>query len=168
MYTIYLLISLVAQVIAWVITPLLPLFAVLRDGWSDNHNVRAVEPRLPSWLSWFDTPDNSLFGDKSWRSKHDGGYWSQVAWLYRNSLYGFKWTVLSREVQTDREVVGSTDINYHTNKYGSLFIYQHNGAWQYKCVKKLPFGKIFIGNFGWLLDDTEQSRALFMFSPRIK
>jgi len=166
-YLIYLLLSFVIQIVAWIITPVLPLFSVLREGWSDNHRVKAVEPRLPLWLSWFDTPDNSLFGDENYRREHGGGYWSQVAWLYRNSLYGFKWTVLSCPVILARSVEGDPFIDYHVRRYGTLFITQMNGYWQYKIVKPF-FGKIFVGNFGWLLDDTSQTRALFMFSPRLK
>lgn len=166
-WTLYLLLSLVLQVLVWVITPALPLFAVRRLGFSDNASCLSTEPRLPLWLSWLDTPDNSLLGDSRWRAEHSGGYWSMVGWLYRNSLYGFKWTVLAQDVEQVRWVQGDPQISYKQPRFGSLYIRQPNGAWQYKIVRPL-FGKVFEGNFGWLLDDTNKQRALFMFSPRIK
>ena len=166
-WALYLLISLVLQVVVWVITPALPLFAVQRLGFSDNASRLSTDPRLPLWLAWFDTPDNSLLGDSRWRAEHSGGYWSMVGWLYRNSLYGFKWTVLAMDVQDTQIIVGNPDIGYQRSRFGILRIRQPNGAWQFKIVKPI-LGKIFEGNFGWLLDDTTKQRALFMFSPRIK
>ena len=163
----YLLVSWLMQILAWVVTPILPWFKQERFGWSNNGRVRRTGWRLPFWLAWFDTPDNDLLGDSRWAAEHSGGYWSMVGWLYRNSLYGFKWTVLAMPVQQEREVVGNHDIGYQGNRFGTLRITQPNGAWQYKIVT--PFcGRIFEGNFGWLLDDTSKEKALFMFSPRIK
>lgn len=166
-WLLYLLLYIPVQLFAYLITPLLPLFAVQRMGKSANANVSMIEPRLPHWLSWFDTPDNSLLGDFGWAAAHDGGYWSKVGWLYRNSLYGFKWSELSMPIQTARVTIGDPTIDYHTRSFGELYIVQANGAWQYKRV--MPFcGKILVLNIGWLLDDTSQRRALFMLSPRLK
>lgn len=164
----YLILSLFMQGIALLVTPILPLFREWRHGWCDNGKYTAESMRLPLWLSWFDTPDNSLLGDARWAAEHSGGYWSMVGWLYRNSLYGFKWTVLSMAVMPEQQVrEGSADIGYQGHRYGKLTITQPNGAWQYKIVRPL-FGRVFEGNFGWLLDDTSKQQALFMFSPRIK
>lgn len=167
MYAAYLLFSFGMQLVAWCITPVLPLFREERLGWCNNGALLYPGPRLPSWLAWFDTPDNSLLGDSRWMADHTGDYWSMVCWLYRNSLYGFKWTVLAVDVQDTQIVSGNPDIGYQGSRFGTLRIKQPNGAWQFKIVKPL-FGKIFEGNFGWLLDDTTKQRALFMFSPRIK
>jgi hypothetical protein len=161
------MVLIVMQIIAWIITPLLPAFAVLRDGPINNNRTTGMASRLPLWLSWFDTPDNGLEGDENFHSSHPGNYWSEVLWLYRNSLYGFKWTVLSMPIENQWQIMGSMDIDYHIPVFGFLSIRQPNGAWQWKCVKPL-FGKIFVGNFGWLLDDRFQKNALFMFSPRLK
>jgi hypothetical protein len=169
-YFLYLLLYIPVQLFAYLITPILPAFRVLRLGKSDNANAYLVEPRLPEWLSFLDTPDNSLWGDHGWQTKHCpeyASYWGMVKWLYRNSLYGFKWSVMSMPVQQERAVVGDPAINHHTKTFGTLCIVQPNGAWQYKCV--MPFcGKILVLNLGWLLDDCSQERALFMFSPRLK
>lgn len=166
-WLLYLLLYIPVQLFTYLITPLLPVFKVDAFGVCDNNSYRQTQPRLPIWLSWFDTPDNSLLGDSRWAADHSGGYRSMVCWLYRNSLYGFKWSVLAMPIQTGRVVEGFTDIDYHTGVHGSFSIRQANGAWQYKSVK--PFmGRILVLNFGWLLDDTSQKKALFMFSPRFK
>lgn len=168
-YAIYLLASLVMQVIAWIVTPLLPAFASPRLGRSDNSSVEAVGPRLPKWLAWFDTPDNDLDGDHNWRKANpEGSYLDHVRWLYRNSLYGFKWSVLSAKMDRFKILFdGDRSINYHTGKFGTLKV-RMDGYWQWKRIA--PIGKTgwcWMLNFGWLLDDLDQDRALFMFSPRI-
>ncbi len=141
-YFLYLLVYLPIQFITYIITPLLPFFAVLRYGWCNNNSYQAEAMRLPMNLSWFDTPDNSLMGDERWSREHVFGYLSMVGWLYRNSLYGFKWTVLSLPEG-------------------------HISAWQWH--KKFYFKTFYLDlNFGWMLDNIENGRAMFMFSPRIK
>jgi hypothetical protein len=168
-YLAYLLLYIPVQIFAYLITPLLPLFAVKRMGNTDNNSYRQTQPRLPIWLAWFDTPDNSLLGDSRWMANHSGGYWSKVSWLYRNSLYGFKWSVLAAPANNRvcLTIEGPTNLNHHTKTFGVMRIKRGDGYWQYKCVK--PFmGRVLILNFGWLLDDPSQEKALFMCSPRWK
>lgn len=157
----------VMSVLAFFLTPLLPAFARPRLGPVDNNHGQAVEPRLPRWLAWFDTPDNSLLGDKNWKATHDGGYWSQVAWLYRNSLYGFKWGPIAAPMGGQRIIHGDPDINRNNGHYGVLRITM-GPYWQWKCVKPIGRSKrCWMINLGWMLNDASQARALFMFSPRV-
>lgn len=145
-YFLYCLLYFPSQVLAYIITPLLPILAKPIYGYCDNNSGYYKEPRLPLWLSWFMTPDNSLLGDPNWKAKHTGTYWDQVKWLYRNSLYGFKWTVLGAPMP---------DIE---NKY-----------WQWRYYS--TYLKV---DFGWLLLPykenpnlhLEQPKALFQFSIR--
>lgn len=173
MYFIKLVILLLMYVLALIIHPILPLFKEVRLGKSNNANAELEEPRLPKWLSWFDTPDNSLLGDENWKNTHNASHWSMLAWLYRNTLYGFKWTVLAHKV-TIPVHAGNLDINHHTKTFGYLKINDGN-AWQYKLVK--PFlGKVLILNLGWLLDPyvknpelkNTQPLALYSLSIRLK
>lgn len=168
-YIIYLIIYILLQIITYIITPILPLFAVNRLGWSDNHNALRIEPRLPLWLSWFDTPDNSFGRDGNFMSKWSEGYWSKVFGLYRNSLYGFKWTVMGARIVSDRVFDGNPQVNYHEPVYGLLRV-SCGKYWQYKKVvpSKIFIGYCWVLNFGWLLDDPKQDIALWMFSPRLK
>lgn len=150
------------------ITPFLPLFAEVRMGLSDNANREEYGPRLPDWLKYYDTPDNSLNGDKTFQEKNGIGYWQKVRWLYRNSLYGFKWTKLAAPMDLDELVIeGPTDINYRGPKFGT-FRANMGEYWQYKSVKRLSDSYCVIINLGWLLDDKSQKKALFMFSIRPK
>ena len=59
--------------LALLFAPLLSYFSELRNGALDNANSFGMAPRLLKQLSWFDTPDNSLWGDHGWRTKHCKG-----------------------------------------------------------------------------------------------
>lgn len=149
-------------------------------GWSDNRNVPAVEPRLPAWLAWFDTPDNSLWGDHGWRTIHCPAYKSyfgMVRWLWRNHGYGFKWSKLAARVSDPAciEWEGDPRINRNNGRTG-VFEARMGKYWQYKWVKRIGrTGYCISLNFGWLLDayvtdpacHYEQPLALFLFSPRL-
>lgn len=146
-YLTYLSLYIAIRLFALIVTPLLPLFAANREGPINNNSDIGTEPRLPTWLSWFDTPDNSLLGDLRWKTiQNSSTYWSMVKWLYRNSCYGFAWTVLGAPMP-DTE-----------NKY-----------WQYRV-----YNKVIRVDFGWLLLPYEsnpdlyktQPKALFQFSIR--
>lgn len=166
-WLLYLAALAVLSLVALLVTPLLPAFAAPRLGPVNNNNGTAVEPRLPRWLAWFDTPDNSLLGDSGWRATHGGGYGAQVAWLYRNSLYGFKWGPIAAPMSVDRVIKGDPTINRNNGHYGVLRIAMGD-YWQWKCVQPLgATGYCWMINLGWLLDDAGQQKALFLFSPRL-
>lgn len=165
-WPLYLLASFIMQVVAWIITPLLPLFKVSRVGPFDNNSQTKDAWRLPLWLSWFDTPDNGLCGDWNFIHKHfPCTHWSMVGWLYRNSLYGFKWSVLSAPMDAPARVkTGQQAVGWLNPGFQRITM---NDYWQWHLVK--TFGPVTINlNFGWLLNDGDQPRALFMFSPRVR
>lgn len=165
-WLIYLAALCAMSLLALVITPILPAFAKPRLGPTDNGHGQAIEPRLPHWLAWFDTPDNSLLGDSAWKATHNGGYFSQVLWLYRNSLYGFKWGPLAAPMSEPRIIKGDPTINRNNGHFGTMSI-RMGKYWQWKCVKRIgQSGRCWMINLGWMLDDASQKRALFMFSPR--
>lgn len=174
-----LIFSLIFDVLSLILAPILPLFARNLPGKTNNNNSSGVEPRLPNWLSWFMTPDNSLWGDSGWQSRNPGykGYLYQVGWLIRNHAYGFKWEVLSCPV--DMDILfwdGNLDLTRNDGGvFGDLWVIMGD-YWQYKIIKKIPFTTWAIMlNFGWLLDSycktkdlvKTQPKALFLFSPRI-
>jgi hypothetical protein len=135
-YLFILILYLPIQIITYIITPILPLFIEDRYGYLNNQHALGIGPRLPLWLSWFDTRDNSLDGDLKFQSVNKESYLSKVYWLYRNSLYGFKWTVLALTEGDPR-------------------------AWQYKREYKYLWL-----NLGWMLDNPEQGKLMFQFSIR--
>ena len=136
LYTIYLFLYLTVQFLTYLITPLLPLFSVSREGGLNNNSEYGYGIRLPLWLSWFDTRDNPITGDDRFYAQNLPSYINMVKWLYRNSLYGFKWSVLALNKGDPR-------------------------AWQYKR----EFGYIRV-NLGWMLDNPEQGKLMFQFSIR--
>jgi hypothetical protein len=176
-YLIYLVlvpISLILTLVAVLIAPILPLFAKPMMGWCDNHSYEAIEPRLSSWLNWFMTPDNSLYGDATFQSINGKSYWSEVKWLWRNPCYSFALRYLTPEYITS--VKGDKTIKDNDNaKKGWCFVHA-NGLFQFTSVTPIGFSRCIYINLGWnvrsLVDDNVQPKpnpyqATFVFSPRI-
>lgn len=136
--------------LAFVICPLLPLFAVMRDGPTDNANGVVYGPRLPTWLSWFDTAaDNSLWGDFGWRSEHCQKYWGtyrgMVGWLCRNPAAGFSWGPLAWLVAVDETFTFTSsgcglDLDKSRNAAGWFLIRSSRGAFHLRWVR--TFGRL--------------------------
>nr|DAH90060.1 MAG TPA: Envelope protein [Caudoviricetes sp.] len=99
------------KAICWI----LPFF-VQADGW------------LPSWLSWFSTPDNNADGDAGHWERHPGtDWWStykrRTAWFWRNTCYGFDMQILGVQVlETDTITVeGNPDIGDQSGISGKCY-----------------------------------------------
>lgn len=142
-YILLLPLNLIAPVINLLLAPIVVLFS--NDGW------------LPKWLSWFQTPDNSLDGDSGWKNEHRlwrdkpdvetsrfKVYVNRVLWLYRNPMYGFDHDVLGATFSPDSTITtyGDTTIHDGTNaKSGFCFtiIRDTNGKtyWGLLWVKQL-------------------------------
>ena len=178
-YLIYLIlvpISLLLTLIAVIIAPILPVFAKLLMGWCNNHSYQAIEPRLPSWLNWFMTPDNSLNGDATFQTMFPPNeWWSQVHWLWRNPAYSFALRYVNNPYFT--KVRGDTLIKDNDNAKEGWCLVRANGLFQFRWVHRIfSTNRCLYFNFGWnvigLVDpnvnpkpDTWQ--ATFVFSPRI-
>ena len=74
LYPFMALINFLTTIAAYILAPVLPLFAEQRDGWLDNGSIWGMGPRLPTWLNWFMTPDNSLDGDSTFQSINGQNY----------------------------------------------------------------------------------------------
>lgn len=98
-------IHIIITITAYILAPLLAICDTPRWGNLDNGNDVGYGPRLPNWLSWFQTKDNSLDGDAAWlrmdkdhwewRKKiHVGSflrlYSGRLGWLWRNPAQGFE------------------------------------------------------------------------------
>lgn len=172
--------------LAMLLAPVLPLFAELRNGPIDNNNGFGVEPRLPKWLSWFDTSyDNGLWGDHGWRTKHCPKYWftylGQVLWLWRNPAAGFCWKVLAAKIDSSTTFTvtdsgNGLNVDKGQGTFGWFRIESSTGHFQYRVVKKLWGNKAWTFECGWLLDNYVKSpsafdtipKALFQFQPQIR
>lgn len=168
-----------------ILSPFLPLFAVMREGPADNNNATAYEPRLPSWLFWFDTTyDNSLWGDHGWRTKHAPTTWGtwrgMGSWLRRNCACGFSWSVIAWPVSADETFAVTSsgcglDLDKSKDRAGWFLIKSSRGAFQFRWVKTV--GPVqFSLDAGWLLDIyvknpanvSQHPRAVLMCSPLLR
>jgi len=163
-------------ILAKFLAPILPIFAGNAYGWCDNHSYEAFEPRLPNWMGWLQTPDNSLYGDATFQQLHPkGNYWSMVGWLWRNPAYSFGMRYLTNPYYT--QVKGDKTIKDNDNaKEGWCFV-RANGLFQLRIVKRIyGSSRCIYCNFGWnvmgLVDDNVNPKpntwqATFVFSPRL-
>jgi len=176
-YILYILlvpINLVITLLALVIAPVLPLFANQQEGWLDNHSSWGVGPRLPTYLGWFMTPDNSLDGDATFAQLNPPCYLSQIKWLIRNPAYAFGLRYLVPLYIT--AIYGDKTIKDNDNaKAGWCFI-KANGLFQFTVIAPIGFARCIYINLGWniraLVDDNvhpkpDPYQATFVFSPRI-
>ena len=168
-------ISLVLTLLAVIIAPILPVFRQNAYGWCDNHGHEGFGPRLPSWLNWFMTPDNDLFGDATFQSINPPSYWSMVKWLWRNPAYSFALRNLCVPYTT--AVKGDKTIKDNDNAKEGWCLVHANGLFQFTCVKRIfSSSRCIYVNLGWnirgLVDDNVMPKPLtwqatFVFSPRI-
>lgn len=156
-------------ILAMIVAPALPIFAKRRIGESNNGAIWAVEPRLPEWLNWFMTQENSLLGDNAWKAmepkhwefrKRLGAwpllqtYLGYLGWLWRNPAYGLAWGPLA---YTPKE-----NATYNTIVLNNGYLIEcSDGCYEYTRFK---FGlKI---RTGWIL--TSRVPCLFLLSIRFK
>ena len=135
----------------------LPVFAIGKD-------------HLPSWLSWFDTPDNTLDGDDGYKTLHAPFKGTQTGikqyinrwfWLLRNPSYGFDISVLGATV-TELPVVIKGDLLVSNNQNlttgrktglsGSVYITDDSNHFEYYYVRQWgSSSKCFRLRLGWKL-----------------
>jgi hypothetical protein len=162
-YILYLLlvpISLILTILAILLAPILPLFA------TNNY--------LPSWLSWFQTPDNSLAGDASFQAANGTGYLASMKWLLRNPAYGFAVRYLNAPFTATFS--GNNKIGDNATATAGWLFVKANGLFQFAWVFPIGFSRCLYVNLGWniraLVDDNVNPKpnpyqATFVFSPRI-
>jgi hypothetical protein len=166
--------SLLLTLLAIIIAPVLPMFAVQKEWWLDNHAKRGIGPVLPSWLNWFMTPDNSLDGDATFERLNGISYWSKVKWLWRNPCYAFAIRYLTNPYYT--VVKGDKTIKDNDNAKAGWCLVHANGLFQFTSVTPIGYSRCVYINLGWniraLVDDgvlvkPDPYQATFVFSPRI-
>jgi hypothetical protein len=177
-YLLYILlvpVSLLVTLLAVLIAPVLPLFAANTYGWQDNHSKQGFGPRLPNWLSWFQTPDNDLYGDDTFQRLNPPSYWSMVKWLWRNPAYSFALRYLDAPYETTFS--GDKLIKDNDGAKEGWCLVHANGLFQLVYVKRIfSSARCIYINLGWnirgLVDDNVNPKpnpwqATFVFSPRI-
>jgi hypothetical protein len=174
LYALLVPINLLVTLLAVILAPVLPVFATNQYGWCDNHMYQGFGPRLPTWLNWFMTPDNSLNGDNTFYLLNSPSYWSQVKWLWRNPAYSFAIRYLDSPFYTT--VAGDKTIKDNDNAKAGWCLVQANGLFQFTFIAPIGFSRCFLVNLGWniraLVDDNVSPKpnpyqATFSFSPRL-
>jgi len=150
-YFIYILLApldfVLTYFVAYPLTPILPLFAVQKEWWCDNHSYRAVGPVLPVWLNWFMTPDNTLDGDAGAIERNGTGYFAKMKWLWRNAAYSFALRYVSAPYTTSFS--GDPTIKDNDNAKAGWCVVRANGLFQIRLVAPIGFGRCIYCNFGW-------------------
>ena len=173
-YVVLLPISLLITLVAVLTAPIMPIFAVQKDGWLDNHSIWGISPTLPDWLNWFMTPDNSLDGDATFQAINGRSYWSKVKWLWRNPAYSFALRYVNNPYYT--KVLGDKTIKDNDNAKKGWCLVHANGLFQFVLVAPIGYARCIYVNLGWnirgLVDDNVSPKpdtwqATFVFSPRI-
>jgi hypothetical protein len=176
-YALYLILvplSLILTLVAIILAPVLPVLASNQEGWLDNHAKWGYGPRLPTWLSWFQTPDNSLDGDATFERLNGVSYWAKVKWLWRNPCYAFAIRYLNNPYYT--QVSGDKTIKDNDNAKAGWCLVHANGLFQFTLVTPIGYSRCVYVNLGWniraLVDDNvpvkpDPYQATFVFSPRI-
>ena len=179
LYPFLVIINLIGTILTFPLALLIVLFAKDEMGWVNNATAKAIGPRLPKWLNWFQTWDNSLDGDAGFVAAHKPSWWSKVQWLWRNPFYGF--AVVEFDGSTGMSYLG--DLATNETHYGYILVTGH-GLFQWVYTRKLGSKTLYI-NLGWNIkalidpafitpdqwhDNTEVIKnyhATFAFSPRI-
>jgi hypothetical protein len=154
-YPLYLVANLSMLVLAWILAPILPLFALGKD-------------HLPAWLSWFDTPDNPLYGDSGFiEANGPDSYWNRVLWLWRNPAYGFDYTVISCTV-TEEPTFKGDPLTSNIPGHSGWWFLTMNGYWEFMWVRQWGSSPTCIRvRLGWKLHGVPVGgKAQFVFSPR--
>ena len=144
-------------VLAWLLAPILPAFAIGKD-------------HLPYELSYFSAEDNPLDGDIGYVMLHAPfkGYgvtgWRQyinrVVWLWRNPGYGFSYSVLGHQVNSMPRVVSgdplvSDSVNLTVGRMHGLsghVLVREGRAFELYLVRQYgKSGRCFRLRLGWKL-----------------
>ena len=174
-------VMLVLTVLTFPLAFVLPCFVEYREGLQDNGTKFSNGWYLKPWLSWFQTPDNSIDGDEGsrekhwqWRFKlpvHIAEYIGRVGWLWRNPAYGFG-CVMMEGTPITATYSGNKQVNDKPGVEGYCIIHSQ-GLFELVWVKRIGVSSrciyVVLGwNIKGLVDGNKyRHKATFAFSPRI-
>lgn len=159
---------LLITILTYPVALVLPLFAENRNGKLDNGTKEGMGWYLPSWLSWFQTPDNDLDGDLGWRTEHwqwtKNVYLRRIGWLWRNPACGFGNVQMIGNPTIDVTYTGNKDAGDNPIIEGTCYV-ESQDLFQYVFVKRLTATKCFYVNLGWNLKGLINRRVLQLRKP---
>jgi hypothetical protein len=173
LYIVLVPISLLITLLAVLLSPILPVFAINAYGWVNNGSRQDFGPRLPKWLNWFQTWDNSLNGDATFEAANPPSYWSKVKWIVRNPAPTFALKLLTTPYTASYQ--GDNSIKDNDNAKAGWLLVHANGLFQFVLIIPIGFSRCIYINLGWniraLIDPNytpgAEYHATFTFSPRI-
>jgi hypothetical protein len=139
--------NLLITILTIILSPVLPLFSTNQYGPLDNNGDVGFGPRLPGWLSWFQTPDNSLDGDATFKLLNPPSYLSKIKWLRRNPAYSVGVQYLKGPYETSFR--GDPTIKDNDNARAGWCFVRANGLFQLKLIMPIGFKVCLYCNFGW-------------------
>jgi len=158
------------SLVALIISPILPLFASQNMGYVNNSSAQGIGLRLPNWLGWFQTWDNSLYGDDTFQSINGKSYLSAVKWLVRNPLPCFAMKIIT---DSSAIITGNNNITDGSQGIAGKVLVKIQGLFQFVWIWAIPLTtKCIYVNLGWniralTMGTKAPFNATFSFSPRI-
>ena len=142
LYPFYAISSVLMTLVAYLFAPIICL--AVRGG------------KLPTWLSWFGTPDNPATGDPSFWPRQNptlNKYQLAVAWMWRNPAQGFDELLKANvTLQTPFKVRGNIHIGDSVGVSG-YYLITADGYFHFAYVLPIGFGLCVEGGFGWRLNN---------------
>lgn len=146
----------------YIFAPIIAIFVVKRNGYLDNNTKYGQGYYLVNWLSWFQTPDNSIDGDEGWRIEHWqwrfklpsflATYVGRIGWLWRNTAYGYGLISTANLLNQDISENGNTEISFGKSVEGSFTIICGDYFQKRKVVNYFGIGVY--TNTGWNIQGT--------------
>ena len=168
--------SILMTLLAYVLAPVWARYAKPLNGWCNNGEYEAVEPRLTGWMRYLSTVDNSLLGDDGHkeRCKGEPQLVQMRKWIQRNPAYTWEWEKLAANITSDMkpEVSGDPWIKNRLNAREGYYFCNVGPYFNYKLIKHLWGDTALMLEFGWKLQGFAQRRetegkAMYVFSVRL-
>lgn len=162
--------EIVLTVLALIFAPILPLFASSQYGYINNGSATGFGPRLPAWLGWAQTWDNSLWGDQTFYAANGPTYLAMVKWQWRNPMPCFAMKTLNDAAFT---IKGNNAVTDGSKGVAGSVLVKASGLFQWVWIWAIPgTSRCIYLNFGWnvralTMGATCPYHATFSFSPRI-
>lgn len=151
------------NLLAYILAPILPAFALWGYGSLDNNNEKGMGFRLPIFIAWFDTPDNAITGDAGHRERtvDTSEYWRMVLWLWRNPAVGFEASVLNAQLASSDQLIVKGDPQVQDAPHGKEgYCLTHLGKyWNFVYIKRIGVRCIKL-DLGWQLKTFAEGHPL--------
>jgi len=175
----HIIVNVIAYLFAW----LFAFYTKYGHGPIDNGNSEGYGPRLPNWLSWFQTVDNSLYGDRAWQDMQEGhwswrtklygyptiqSYFGRLGWLLRNPGQGFERTsYVVANIQTDAVVrtYGNPFIKDKPNGVHGYCVTIIDNYWGFYAIIPLWKGRCMKVKLGWNLKTYSENTYKVLTNP---